>query len=378
MSDKEDTAGKHSWPWLTLSLVSLLIALAAGVGYWMQHRSTSLQAAQAVSPSTLPATFSVVSTTPSPGAIVGSDQALTVNFSQPFGKELPQPILTPAVKGNWTALSPTSLGFVAATPLIPGQKMNLRIPSGFYGPKSQSGKMLEADASIDFQIAPGTPLLMQQLLAQAGYLPLSFTPAVATPSTSQLAVTQPGRFTWRWTTLPTSLSSLWLPGQDNVVSKGALMAFQDQAKLTVNGIAGPETWAALIAFVAAGSHNLAPYDYVQVKLAKPQSVTVWGDGVVKRVALANTGVPGADTRVGTFPVYQRYLSQTMRGTNPDGSTYVDPGILWISYFDGGEALHAFPRPGYGYPQSNGCVEMTDADAKAIWPMTPYGTLVTVS
>jgi lipoprotein-anchoring transpeptidase ErfK/SrfK len=67
----------------------------------------------------------------------------------------------------------------------------------------------------------------------------------------------------------------------------------------------------------------------------------------------------------------------MSGTNPDGSHYRDPGIPWVSYFLGGEALHGFIRPGYGWPQSLGCVEMRFNDAKTVFPYTPIGTLVTV-
>ena len=50
---------------------------------------------------------------------------------------------------------------------------------------------------------------------------------------------------------------------------------------------------------------------------------------------------------------------------------------WISYFNGGEALHGFIRPSYGTPQSLGCVEMKYENAKKIWPYTPIGTLVTI-
>ena len=70
-------------------------------------------------------------------------------------------------------------------------------------------------------------------------------------------------------------------------------------------------------------------------------------------------------------------SVTMSGTNPDGSHYHDPGIRWISYFHGGDALHEFPRASFGTPQSLGCVELPEAAAAAVWPYTPIGTLVTV-
>ena len=67
----------------------------------------------------------------------------------------------------------------------------------------------------------------------------------------------------------------------------------------------------------------------------------------------------------------------MKGTNPDGSTYDDPNVPYASYFNGGDALHGFIRSSYGTPQSNGCVEMTYANAALVWPLTPIGTLVTV-
>jgi len=68
---------------------------------------------------------------------------------------------------------------------------------------------------------------------------------------------------------------------------------------------------------------------------------------------------------------------TMTGTNPDGSKYSDPGIPWVSYFNGGDAIHAFTRASFGTPQSLGCVELPLADAQQVWPYTPIGTLVTV-
>ena len=88
---------------------------------------------------------------------------------------------------------------------------------------------------------------------------------------------------------------------------------------------------------------------------------------------------GAPTASGTFPVYLRYKVTTMSGTNPDGSKYVDPGIPWGQPLNGGDALHGFRlRGSYGYPQSDGCVEMPPANVALVYPLTPIGTLVTVS
>ena len=67
----------------------------------------------------------------------------------------------------------------------------------------------------------------------------------------------------------------------------------------------------------------------------------------------------------------------MEGTNPDGSHYHDEGIKWISYFNGGDAVHYFERASFGVPQSLGCVELPLEDAAEVYPYMPLGTLVTI-
>jgi len=49
----------------------------------------------------------------------------------------------------------------------------------------------------------------------------------------------------------------------------------------------------------------------------------------------------------------------------------------VAYFNGGDAVHQFPRPGYGWPQSLGCVELPSSTAENIWGTDPIGTLVSV-
>ena len=67
----------------------------------------------------------------------------------------------------------------------------------------------------------------------------------------------------------------------------------------------------------------------------------------------------------------------MSGTNPDGSHYDDPGVPWVNYFNGGDAVHGFIRPGYGYPQSLGCVELPISTAQSVFGMLQLGDLVIV-
>ena len=72
----------------------------------------------------------------------------------------------------------------------------------------------------------------------------------------------------------------------------------------------------------------------------------------------NTGIPSRSTADGTFPVYSRFQVTQMTGTDPNLTKY-DDTVYWVSYFNGGDALHYLPRAGYGYGygQSLCCVEM---------------------
>jgi hypothetical protein len=146
----------------------------------------------------------------------------------------------------------------------------------------------------------------------------------------------------------------------------------------MDGVAGPDVWAHLLTAAAKNQMNPNGYTYALASQDSPhESLKVWHNGKVILNTPANTGIPGANTADGTFPVYERLQFQIMKGTNPDGSKYSDP-VYWISYFDGGDAVHYFDRPAYGYYQSLGCVELQWSPAKFIWPYLTYGTLVTVT
>ena len=155
------------------------------------------------------------------------------------------------------------------------------------------------------------------------------------------------------------------------------MMFENTHGMAVDGLAGPTVWSALFDDVMAGKKRTVGYDYVFVHRKQPQLLSLWHNGRVIVTSPGNTGVPAAPTQLGTFPVFEHIRVGTMSGTNPNGSHYNDPGIRWISYFHGGEALHSFKRASFGTPQSLGCVELPLAAAAKIWPYTPIGTLVTI-
>ena len=237
---------------------------------------------------------------------------------------------------------------------------------------------MPASHSVAFGVAAGDTLRLQQLLAQLNYLPVGFSPSGPAPSRADLAQDQPGTFSWRWPGLPTELTSQWTQGTENEITKAAVEAFETQNNLGVDGIAGPTVWTALINDVINDKPDATPYVYVLVNKVVPQNLTLWNNGVAQYVGIpVNSGAPGADTTDGTFAVFEHVRYSEMKGTNVDGSTYDDPNVPYASYFNGGDALHGFIRSYYGTPQSNGCVEMSYADAALVWPLTPIGTLVTV-
>jgi len=369
------TRQRHPLRWLTAAIVLVVMALIAGATILVLHNRNS---AASASPAPAVVPLAVIGSTPTANASgVPSSTAVTLTFSTSLGASSPMPSISPPVPGSWSLLSPSELQFVSDGPLVPGSQETITVPGGDSGMVSAQGRRLPSTVTIPFSVAAGSTLRLQQLLAQLGYLPLNFTPATQPTSPQQEADPQQGTFSWRWNA-PSFLTNLWNPTSYNTITRGAVMVFEDQHGLATDGLAGPQVWNDVLQAAETGAIDPNPYDYVYVqKSPQPESVTVFRDGSEMYQTPANTGVPGAPTPDGTWPVFARYLVTTMRGTNPDGSKYVDPGIPWVSYFYEGDALHGYVRGGYGYPQSDGCVEMPPANAQVVYPLTPIGTLVTV-
>ncbi len=367
---------KSSAPWILGTVLSAIVIVGLIVGGFVLagRRSTAVPTTASTVP---PATLVVMGTAPSNETTVDSSATIRVSLNQALAESSPLPSISPTLPGSWEHLSPSMLQFVQTSPLLPGQTVTVTVPGGATGVVGTTGAHLASSVVSTFHIAPLTSLRVEQLLAQLGYLPLNFTPSTPSATADASTAEQPGVFSWRWTNLPTSLTSLWVAGQPNVLLQGAVMRFQDAHGLATDGQAGPQLWSQLLSDAAADKHNPDAYNYVLVSMSTPQHLSVWSNGAVVKTAAVNTGITVSPTDIGTWPVYLRYRTQTMRGTNPDGTKYEDPGVPFVSYFYKGEALHGFIRPSYGTPQSLGCVEMTFADAGDVWPLTPLGTLVTV-
>jgi len=331
----------------------------------------------------------VTSVTPGSGASnVNGTNLIEVNFSAPLAAGTPMPKLTPAVPGSWNVQG-SSATFAPATGFAENTTVTLSIPAGSSGARSAAGAKAGAGGYLaagfirKFTTGSYSTLRLEQLLAQLGYLPLTWTPTGAPiqPSDAALqlaaAYSAPaGTFSWH-SGYPSVLGTLWSEGSDNMIVTGAIRAFQNQEGLTMDGAAGQQVWSDLLKAVADGHDNADGYTYALASQSVPETLTIWHDGRQVLQSLANTGIPAAPTADGTFPVFEKLPFQIMQGTNPDGSTYADP-VQWVSYFNGGDAVHYFPRGSYGFQQSLGCVELPSSTAETAYNYLSYGSLVTVS
>jgi peptidoglycan hydrolase-like protein with peptidoglycan-binding domain/lipoprotein-anchoring transpeptidase ErfK/SrfK len=327
----------------------------------------------------------VVLATPGPDARIDPLAPIRLTFSRPVSQALDgkQPTISPAVAGKWTTVDSHTLVFRPSGTGAPfAAALNVRFPATVLV-AGATGAAARSTTALHLAVAGASFLRLQQLLAQEGYLPVVWNPAGADISHTmrsevKAAVSPPaGRFRWRYPNTPHELQALWKTGEPNEIIRGAVMMFQHEHNLTVDGIAGPKVWHAVLADAAAGKRHPGGYSYVYVHRDVPQKLTLWHNGDVILTSPGNTGVPAAPTALGTWPVFEHIPVGRMSGTNPDGTHYDDPGIQWISYFHGGEALHAFNRASFGTPQSLGCVELPLASAAKVWPYTPIGTLVTI-
>jgi hypothetical protein len=331
-----------------------------------------------------------VAASPVAGTQISASTPIELTFSKKvkklFGSE--RPTLDPEVDGKWSQPNPHTLKFVPSGFGVPlATDLKVKLP--------QEVEVVQADGSVEnasevaWEVPAGSEMRLQQLLAGLGYLPYDWNgEEVAKTAEAQVAAatteTPKGHFTPRWKSTPSGLKEQWSPGKENVLVEGAIMSFEERHGMEADGIAGPVIWKALMEATIEGDEKPEKgaangYTYVWVNESSPEIVNVWHNGkMIVSEAPANTGIPGAETELGTHNVYLRYEETTMSGENPDGSKYNDPGIMWVSYFYGGDALHAFDRPSYGSPQSLGCVEMPLEEAAEIWPYTPIGTPVTVN
>ena len=172
---------------------------------------------------------------PAAGAMLDPGRPITLTFSRPvhaiFGNRLPA--IAPAAPGRWRHLDAHTLSFEPRGLGYPlSSHVAVRLPEPVELPQA-SGR--RTTRTLEWDVRHGTILRLEQLLAQAGYLPLTWSPAADPPRStarSELAATvdpPAGRFRWRYENTPHELHALWKTGEWNEIVRGAVMMFEDDA-----------------------------------------------------------------------------------------------------------------------------------------------------
>ena len=162
---------------------------------------------------------------------VAPSTVITVDLSTALASDSPMPSFTPAVAGSL-------VGPVRRRAAVRGRRpAGARLARDPHHPRRDRGPAGRRRAStwprtttVAFTVAQGSTLRLQQLLAQLGYLPVTFTPATQPTSPQQEADPQQGTFSWRWANQPASLTSLWTPGTYDSDHQGRGDELRDTAR----------------------------------------------------------------------------------------------------------------------------------------------------
>ena len=311
--------------------------------------------------------------------VANGTEPLRVLLSAPVAANSPPPTLRPAVAGTWTAVGDAEV-FTPASTLQPCATYALTV----WADTVASGyARLGRRHVLGLHVACPPIAATQQALARLGYLGAVFRPMY----TVQIP---PGRETRREASThafhpprgrlapdPADAPPVAM-GQLDETTRGALTVYQSDRGLPATGEPDYATWASLLSAVAADRRNPRPYTWVSVSESVPETLEVHRGHHVALSTPANTGVPGAETPQGIFPIFARDVTTTMTGTDVDGTKYVVPDVPWVNYFTGGDAVHGYPRASYGSPQSNGCVELPIETAHVVFGMLAVGDIVDVT
>ncbi len=309
--------------------------------------------------------------------VADGTRGVAVRLNAAPALDTPRPILSPATAGHWTDLGDYEF-FRPASTLEPCATYKLTIPAGT---AAAGHRRLGHSRTVSFNVACPGITAVQEALARLNYLPYALHGFVGASSVAPLTRAQAAR---RAFDLPDGVLLANAPaapplqiGKVDATTTGALEVFEEDHGLPLGTAVTQQLWTELLADETLAKQDPRPYTWVTVTETIPETLEVHENNRIALKSLANTGVPGAATQQGIFPIYVRYVATTMIGTNVDGSHYDDPGVPWVNYFNGGDAVHGYIRPTYGVPQSNGCVELPIATAEVVYGMLQVGDLVIV-
>jgi lipoprotein-anchoring transpeptidase ErfK/SrfK len=144
---------------------------------------------------------------------------------------------------------------------------------------------------------------------------------------------------------------------------------------------GPDQWlearkVAQVIISTTAPEGVTTGRWIDVDLAE-QSLAVYDNYQLVYATVIATGLEPFWTRPGTFQIFKKLETETMRNSDLSDFYYLD-NVPWTMYFDGARALHgAYWRTRFGYPQSHGCVNLSVGDAHWLFNWAAEGEWVYV-
>jgi peptidoglycan hydrolase-like protein with peptidoglycan-binding domain len=311
-------------------------------------------------------------------ALANGTEPIAVALSAPVSPTSPMPMLSPKVAGAWSIVGNDEV-FTPASTFEPCTHYALTV---WARTSSTAHSQLGKRQTVNLRVTCPSIAALQQALARLGYLGARFHPRYDVPVTSgpetRRQAAENAFHPPRGALVPRPANAPKAQiGQLDATTRGALEVYQANRGLEATGEADAATWESLLYDETVNRRDHEPYTWVSVSESLPETLQVHRGNHVVFTTLANTGVPGAETEQGVFPIYARYVSTTMSGEDVDGTKYDVPDVPWVNYFNGGDAVHGYPRESYGFPQSNGCVELPIEAAHTVFGMLAIGDIVEV-
>jgi peptidoglycan hydrolase-like protein with peptidoglycan-binding domain len=363
-----------------LLMAAVVVAVAVGAALAHRHSVGNLLGSGIAGASAPPPPLTPTRLVSVPRRTVtnGTD-SLSVTLSAPPAKSSPRPTLIPAAAGTWSTVGNTEV-FTPAATLAPCSTYTLTVWAHTFATGHSS---LGHRRVLPLDVACPSITGLQQALARLGYVGAKLHPRYEVhlaPRRETLGEAAEHAFRpphGRLAPDPANAPPVEA-GQLDETTKGGLEVFQEDHDLAPTGEPNAATWHLLLVVESLYHRNPRPYTWVTVTESLPETLEVHQGDHVALSTPANTGVAGAETAQGIFPIFARDVSTTMTGTDPDGVHYVAPDVPWVNYFNGGDAVHGYPRASYGFPQSNGCVELPVETAAAVYPLLQIGDIVWVT
>ena len=130
----------------------------------------------------------------------------------------------------------------------------------------------------------------------------------------------------------------------------------------------------VLPFHPSGAARYAQHRCIQAK----QTATLMNGNQSVTNFTISSGKPGSPTPKGTFKVYAKVASQSMRGGR-GADAYYYPNVKWCVWFHGNYGFHtAYWHNDFGKPVSHGCINMRQADAKKLYQWVSVGAKVAIA